>query len=103
MSTFLLPESPVTSLDEYLAGDTGGLGLQRAQAIGPAATIEEISRAGLRGRGGGGFPTGRKWASIVNQPGSHATSSAMEPRASRERSRTGRSCGPTPISWWKAC
>jgi NADH:ubiquinone oxidoreductase subunit F (NADH-binding) len=70
VSNFLLPKNPVTSLDEYLAGDVGGLGLQRAQEIGASATIEEVMRAGLRGRGGGGFPTGRKWASIVNQPGS---------------------------------
>jgi NADH-quinone oxidoreductase subunit F len=29
----------------------------------PAEVIEEINRSGLRGRGGGGFPTGRKWES----------------------------------------
>ena len=28
----------------------------------PEAIIDEISKSGLRGRGGGGFPTGRKWA-----------------------------------------
>src|SRR5690606_20172977 len=27
----------------------------------PAQVIEEVKRSGLRGRGGGGFPTGRKW------------------------------------------
>src|SRR5574344_2296994 len=27
----------------------------------PDAVIEEIEKSGLRGRGGGGFPTGRKW------------------------------------------
>lgn len=70
MRRFLLPETPITSLDEYLADDIGGLGLRRAWEIGPSATIDEIGRAGLRGRGGGGFPTGRKWASIADQPGS---------------------------------
>ena len=70
MTGFLLPRSPIASLDEYLASETGGLGLQRAQEIGPSETIAEVDRAGLRGRGGGGFPTGRKWASIVAQPGS---------------------------------
>jgi len=29
----------------------------------PEQVIDEIRRSGLRGRGGGGFPTGRKWAS----------------------------------------
>lgn len=29
----------------------------------PEEVIEEIKRSGLRGRGGGGFPTGRKWES----------------------------------------
>ena len=54
-------------MDEHLATDIGGLGVQRAQALGAAATIEEITRSGLRGRGGGGFPTGRKWAGIATQ------------------------------------
>ncbi|HZP29915.1 MAG TPA: NADH-ubiquinone oxidoreductase-F iron-sulfur binding region domain-containing protein [Acidimicrobiia bacterium] len=65
MDPYLLPESPVRSLDEYLAGETGGLGLARARELGPAATVDEIARSGLRGRGGAGFPTGRKWRSIV--------------------------------------
>ena len=52
MPTFLLPTEPITSLDAYLATDIGGLGVARAQQIGPAATIDEIERAGLRGRGG---------------------------------------------------
>jgi NADH:ubiquinone oxidoreductase subunit F (NADH-binding) len=65
--TFLLPSEPITSLDEYLATETGGLGVAEAQRIGPRAVIERISAAGLRGRGGGGFPTGRKWAGIADQ------------------------------------
>jgi NADH-quinone oxidoreductase subunit F len=69
MSGFLMPATPIDSLDAYLATDTGGLGLQRAQQIGPAATIDEISRAGLRGRGGGGFPTGQKWVGIASSGG----------------------------------
>ncbi len=71
MPTFLLPASPVSSLDAYLATETGGLGMKRAQEIGPAATIEEILRSGLRGRGGAGFPTGRKWAGVAAAPGTH--------------------------------
>ena len=65
-----MSSSPATliPLDEYLATEVGGLGVHRAQEIGPEATIEEVRRSGLRGRGGAGFPTGRKWAGVVAQP-----------------------------------
>jgi NADH-quinone oxidoreductase subunit F len=69
MAPFLLPPEPITSLDGYFATDIGGLGVHRAQELGPAATIEVVIASGLRGRGGGGFPTGRKWASVASQPG----------------------------------
>ena len=36
-------------------------GLEKALAISPDQVIEEITRSGLRGRGGAGFPTGKKW------------------------------------------
>ena len=65
--TFLLATEPVTSLADYLDTDVGGRGIARARELGPAATIEEISRSGLRGRGGGGFPSGQKWAGIAAQ------------------------------------
>jgi len=35
---------------------------------GPAATLDEIKRAGLRGRGGAGFTTGLKWEACRNAP-----------------------------------
>ena len=67
MTTFLLPTTPITSLAAYLATTTGGAGVARAQSIGPAATIDVIRAAGLRGRGGGGFPTATKWAGIAGR------------------------------------
>ena len=48
------------SLDDYRAHG-GWRGLERAIALGPEATTEEVVRSGLRGRGGAGFPTGIKW------------------------------------------
>jgi NADH:ubiquinone oxidoreductase subunit F (NADH-binding) len=68
---FLLPPAPLRTLDDYLATDVGGLGLQQAQQLGRDRTIEEIDRSGLRGRGGAGFPTGRKWSTVARQPGTH--------------------------------
>ncbi len=35
----------------------------------PEAVCADVARAGLRGRGGGGFPTGRKWQLTLAQPG----------------------------------
>ena len=35
----------------------------------PPETIEEVTRSGLRGRGGAGFPTGLKWATVAKSPG----------------------------------
>ena len=35
----------------------------------PEQVCDEVARAGLRGRGGGGFPTGKKWHLTLAQPG----------------------------------
>ncbi|NSW75511.1 MAG: NADH-quinone oxidoreductase subunit NuoF [Candidatus Atribacteria bacterium] len=49
------------SLDEYLSRD-GYLALAKViTEMSPDDVIGEITKSGLRGRGGGGFPTGRKW------------------------------------------
>ncbi len=60
----LLPDEPLTSLDDYVDGFEGGQGLLQARELGAGGVIDTLERSGLRGRGGAGFPTGRKWASI---------------------------------------
>ena len=57
------------SLEDYIA--IGGY-TALAKTIGkinPDEVIEEIKASGLRGRGGGGFPTGQKWAECREAPG----------------------------------
>ena len=53
---FINPES----LDDYI-GVCGYQALAQALQMPPAETIEIVKKSGLRGRGGGGFPTGVKW------------------------------------------
>ena len=57
-----------TSLDHYLARG-GYAGLQRALGMTPEEVIQEVMDSGLRGRGGGGFPTGLKWRFCRNAKG----------------------------------
>jgi NADH:ubiquinone oxidoreductase subunit F (NADH-binding)/Pyruvate/2-oxoacid:ferredoxin oxidoreductase delta subunit/(2Fe-2S) ferredoxin len=56
------------SAEEYAARG-GFLGLARALEMTPQGVVDEIVRSGLRGRGGGGFPTGRKWQVCRDAPG----------------------------------
>ncbi len=52
-----------TDIGDYVAAG-GYRALWKAlHQMTPEAIIDEISRSGLRGRGGAGYPTGRKWAS----------------------------------------
>ncbi len=62
---FLLPETEIT-LEDHLARG-GGAALERAHVIGPEAVAAEVRAAGLRGRGGAGFPTGIKWEGMQEE------------------------------------
>ena len=54
------------SIEDYI--ETGGYqSLKKALEMQPIAIVNEVLNSGLRGRGGGGFPTGRKWLSVANQ------------------------------------
>jgi len=50
-------------IEEYVRTDGYQALAKVLYAYSPEQVIEEITKSGLRGRGGGGFPTGRKWAS----------------------------------------
>jgi formate dehydrogenase iron-sulfur subunit len=56
------------SLDDYRAHG-GWAGLEKALALGPEATVDLVTKSGLRGRGGAGFPTGIKWKTVLSTPG----------------------------------
>jgi len=48
-------------IDDYIAADGYAALAKVVTAMAPEQVIDEVSKSGLRGRGGGGFPTGRKW------------------------------------------
>ena len=50
------------NIDEYIAMDGYAALGKVLTEMKPQDVIDEITKSGLRGRGGGGFPTGRKWA-----------------------------------------
>ncbi|PIE79694.1 MAG: NADH-quinone oxidoreductase subunit NuoF [Chloroflexi bacterium] len=56
-------------LEEYIAaGGYWGL-LTAVTEMGPTEVIDEIVTSGLRGRGGGGYPTGLKWNTVAKMEG----------------------------------
>jgi NADH-quinone oxidoreductase subunit F len=52
-----------TSIDDYIALGGYKAVVRALTKMQPEEIIEQIKKSGLRGRGGGGFPTGKKWAS----------------------------------------
>ncbi|HAC62118.1 MAG TPA: NADH-quinone oxidoreductase subunit NuoF [Cyanothece sp. UBA12306] len=57
------------SIDDYISAG----GYQQLHHIllemNPNEVIQEVTKSGLRGRGGGGYPTGVKWATVAKMPG----------------------------------
>ena len=51
-------------IDEYRANG-GFKALEKLSAMTPAQVVDEVKAAGLRGRGGAGFPTGMKWSFLA--------------------------------------
>ncbi|MEA4868020.1 MAG: NADH-quinone oxidoreductase subunit NuoF [Bacteroidia bacterium] len=54
---FIDPEN----IDEYIARDGYAAIAKILESMTPEQAIDELKKSGLRGRGGGGFPTGLKW------------------------------------------
>lgn len=54
-------------IEEYMS--RGGFeALRKALSMDRQALIDEVLKSGLRGRGGGGFPSGRKWQIVSHTP-----------------------------------
>ncbi len=53
----------------HFIGSGGYAALAKALQMEPAGIIDEVSRSGLRGMGGAGFPTGQKWRICHTAPG----------------------------------
>ncbi len=57
------------NIDEYIAHDGYQALIKVLTEMKPQEVIDVITKSGLRGRGGAGFPTGRKWQFAYMQPG----------------------------------
>jgi NADH-quinone oxidoreductase subunit F len=57
------------NIDDYIALGGYSALAKALHDMAPDQVLEEVKRANLRGRGGGGFPTGKKWEATRNAPG----------------------------------
>ena len=56
-------------IEEYVARGGYQALIEVLTEMSPNAVIEQITLSGLRGRGGGGYPTGLKWTTVAKSPG----------------------------------
>jgi bidirectional [NiFe] hydrogenase diaphorase subunit len=58
-------------LEDYIAAKGYSALAEMLTGMTPSEVIAEVTRSGLRGRGGGGYPTGLKWATVAKAPGAN--------------------------------
>jgi bidirectional [NiFe] hydrogenase diaphorase subunit len=56
-------------IEEYIAAEGYRALLHALNEMTPAEVVQEVSISGLRGRGGGGYPTGLKWGTVAKATG----------------------------------
>ena len=69
IATELYGEMEPLDLEAYLAHDGFEALRKCVTELSPEQTVEAVAQAGLRGRGGAGFSTGRKWELVRQAPG----------------------------------
>ena len=57
------------SIEDYIVAGGYSALPKVLNGLAPEELVREIKSSGLRGRGGGGFPTGRKWGECMEAPG----------------------------------
>ncbi|MBI5960721.1 MAG: NADH-quinone oxidoreductase subunit NuoF [Chloroflexi bacterium] len=57
------------NVDDYIAADGYQAFSHALTSMSPADVVKEITASGLRGRGGGGYPTGLKWSTVAKASG----------------------------------
>jgi bidirectional [NiFe] hydrogenase diaphorase subunit len=58
-------------MEDYIAHDGYAALNTVLHEMQPADVVAEVAKAGLRGRGGAGYPTGLKWETVAKSAGSH--------------------------------
>jgi bidirectional [NiFe] hydrogenase diaphorase subunit len=56
-------------IEEYIAADGYQALVHALTEMAPAQIVQEVSKSGLRGRGGAGYPTGLKWGTVAKTVG----------------------------------
>ncbi len=81
----VLDAEPCLSLAQYV-DDGGGIALHAAKSLDEMAILDTIADSGLRGRGGAGFPTAKKWLAVAEHNSTTVPTSVMVNAAEGEPS-----------------